>query len=245
MIVLAQLSDIHFGGPERNERATARAMAYLDSLPGLDAILVTGDLTDDGAPDDYARVRKALASRYPVFTLPGNHDERRAYREVLLGEPAADGPVNRAHRVGGVLVAMCDSTIPGEVDGYLDDETIDWLDGVLTEAGRHTPAVVAVHHPPVVLHSPFLDGIRQREPGRLAGLLERHPQVAGVLCGHAHTAAATTFAGRPLRVAPGIASTLRLPWEGADTLSVGDPPAVAFHVLDDDGGLVTHFRIVP
>ncbi|MET0492684.1 MAG: hypothetical protein ABW000_06080 [Actinoplanes sp.] len=38
---------------------------------------------------------------------------------------------------------------------------------------------------------------------RLAALIAAHPQVAAVLTGHAHTAAASTFAERPLLVAPG------------------------------------------
>ena len=75
--------------------------------------------------------------------------------------------------------------------------------------------------------------------------------MAALLCGHAHTGAATTFSGRPLLVAPGIKSTLLLPWEyeadSPDTDVCVDlrlPPALAFHVLDDSGRLTTHFRVL-
>jgi hypothetical protein len=44
---------------------------------------------------------------------------------------------------------------------------------------------------------------------------------------------------------PGVASTLRLPWEGAGDLDKSMPPAIAFHILDDDGHLTTHYRVVP
>jgi hypothetical protein len=43
-----------------------------------------------------------------------------------------------------------------------------------------------------------------------------------------------------------VVSTLRLPWE-ADTDFVLPPdlaPAPAFHVLDDEGRLTTHYRTV-
>jgi Icc protein len=246
MLVLAHVSDTHLdGGPHSAERA-ARVMAYLDGLPGpLDAVVVTGDIADAGRPAEYAAARAAFASSRPVLTCPGNHDERAAYREHLLGRPAGTDPVNEAHRVGGVLFAMCDSSIPGRPDGRLDDATLAWLDATLAAAGPTVPAFVCLHHPPAVLHSPFLDGIRQFGGTRLAAVLERHPQVVAVLCGHAHTAAATTFAGRPLLVAPGVASTLLFPWEGADELTYRHPPAVAFHVLDDDRRLTTHYRVVP
>jgi hypothetical protein len=92
-----------------------------------------------------------------------------------------------------------------------------------------------------------VDGIRQFGEDRLATVLARHPHVAAVLCGHAHTAAATTFAGLPLLVAPGVASTIRLAIEESDESGPVDrdaPPAVAVHVLGDDGRLVTHYRPV-
>jgi Icc-related predicted phosphoesterase len=64
-----------------------------------------------------------------------------------------------------------------------------------------------------------------------------------VLCGHAHTGAATTFAGRPLIVAPGVVSQSVLPVEGNHVVDYDLPPAIALHVVDDRG-LVTHFRSV-
>ncbi|MFG2089930.1 MULTISPECIES: hypothetical protein [unclassified Spirillospora] len=138
---------------------------------------------------------------------------------------------------------MCDSTVPGEDHGFLDDATIDWLDRALA-AEPGTPAFVCFHHPPVTLGIPYVDAIRQFGEGRLAEVVERHPHVVAVLCGHAHTAAATTFAGRPLLVAPGVVSTLNLPGQGGDIADYGAPPGLAFHVLDDEGRLMTHFRTV-
>lgn len=142
------------------------------------------------------------------------------------------------------MFALCDSSIPGRDEGLLDDETLAWLGDVLDGAGD-APVFVCFHHPPVRLHSPFVDEIRQQREDRLADLIAAHPRVAALLCGHAHTGAATTFAGKPLRVAPGIVSTLRLPWESGPVLDYDLPPAVAFHVLDDDERLTTHYRVVP
>ena len=57
-------------------------------------------------------------------------------------------------------------------------------------------------------------------------------------------AAVTTFAGRPLCIAPGVASTLNLPFEGSGVLNEGQPPGIAFHLIGDDNRIVTHFRAV-
>ena len=48
------------------------------------------------------------------------------------------------------------------------------------------------------------------------------------------------------RIAPGVVSTLRLPWEGDGPLvDLRQPPGVAFHVYDAAGQLTTHYRVVP
>jgi 3',5'-cyclic AMP phosphodiesterase CpdA len=245
--VIAHVSDIHIDGTEERAERTARVMAYLNGLGRApDAVLVTGDLADHGLPEEYREVRKLLASPHQVFTCPGNHDERRAYREVLLGaeREELDGPVNRLHRAGGALFALLDSSIPGQDDGLLDDDTIGWLDEALTSEPDNVPVFVCFHHPPVTLHMPLVDAIRQRGEQRLAEVVGRHPQTVALLCGHAHTPAVTTFAGRPLLVAPGVASTVTLPWEPGTGIDYEQPPAIAFHILDDERRLTTHYRVV-
>lgn len=248
-IVIAHVSDVHLDGGERNAQRAQRVFAYLNNLRRpITAVLVTGDITDHGTTEEYEQARAELVSRYPVLMCPGNHDDRVAYRRTLLGESGPDhkldAPINETHRIGDVTFAMCDSSIPGENSGYLSDDTLEWLDGVLRETPAGTRAFVCFHHPPVELHSPFVDRIRQHGERRLATMIERHRHVVALLCGHAHTAGVTTFAGRPLLVAPGVVSTLRLPWEREDVLDYSLPPVIAFHILGTDGRLTTHYRVV-
>ncbi|OEJ34684.1 metallophosphoesterase [Streptomyces subrutilus] len=251
MIVIAHLSDIHLDGGPRAADRTRAVMEYLEALPhDLDAVLVSGDIADHGAADEYEEAAELLRSRHPLVVCPGNHDERAVFRKVLLGEgdAASAAPVDQVVRGDGFVLAVCDSSVPGADRGFLEDATLVWLDGVLAATPRETPVLVAFHHPPVPLHTPYVDGIRQFGEERLAALVERHPHLTAFLCGHAHTAAATTFAGRPLLVAPGVVSALRLPWErqaGPDHhVHLDEPPAVAFHVLGEDGRLTTHYRVV-
>lgn len=247
MIVFAHFSDTHLnGGKERAQRVGA-VVAYLNRMAmPLDAVLVTGDIADHGLPAEYEQARAILSSlRHPVFSCPGNHDVRAAYRAVLLDESGgADtgAPVNRVHHTGSALFALCDSTIPGRDDGRLADETIGWLDRVFAQRPG-VPSFVCFHHPPVPLYG-RTDVNRQFGEERLAALLTSYPQVAAVLCGHAHTPAVTTFAGRPLLVAPGVFSTLALPWEHGDVADERAPVGIALHILDDQQRLTTHYRIV-
>ncbi|MDX3231179.1 metallophosphoesterase [Streptomyces sp. ME19-01-6] len=249
MVVIAHLSDIHIDDGQRSIDRTRTVMDYLDDLPyDLDAVLVTGDIADHALPAEYEQARKLLVSRHPMLVCPGNHDDRAAFRQHLLGQRGSAAPVNQVHRTAEAVIALCDSSMPGKHEGYLEDETLAWLEEVLAQTPETVPALVGFHHPPAVLHEPFIDGIRQFGEERLAALAARHPNLAAFLCGHAHTPAATTFAERPLLVAPGVASTVRLPWERRahpqDYVDLDQPPALAFHVLDDQGRLTTHYRCV-
>lgn len=139
---------------------------------------------------------------------------------------------------------ICDSGIPGRDEGALGGGTYDWIEATPDELDGSLPALLAFHHPPVALHHPPADSCRLGRPGRLAALLEGRPEIAGLITGHAHTPAASVFAGRPLMVGPGVPWTLRLPWEGEQIADRDAPVGLAFHVLDDDGRLTTHFRVV-
>ncbi|MEV7595858.1 metallophosphoesterase [Kitasatospora sp. NPDC089797] len=245
MVLLAQISDLHLDGTERARERAARVMGHLRSLPTpVDALLVTGDIADHGAPSEYRQAAQLLAAPFPVLTCPGNHDARGPMRAGLLGEAAADGPVNRLHRIGDTAVLMCDSSIPGEDDGLLDQDTIGWLADSLGGLPAGTPALLALHHPPVTLHHPLPDSYTLQNDRDLASLLAAHPDVVAVITGHAHTAAVSTFAGRPLLVGPAVTWTLRLPWEGDEPADRDQPPGIAFHVLDERHRLTTHFRVV-
>ncbi|WP_433295510.1 phosphodiesterase [Actinoplanes sp. CA-030573] len=244
MVLIAHVSDVHVDAGDRSADRTSRVFRYLAGLPSPpDAVIVTGDLADHGAEAEYERLRGLVSLPGPVLWCPGNHDAREPYRKALLQEEPHGRPINRAYEIAGTLILMCDSSIPGHNEGLLADETLEWIGATL--AGRpELPALVCFHHPPVTLGIPFVDGIRQFGADRLAAVVERHPQVVALLCGHAHTAAVTTFAGRPLLAAPGVVSTSVLPFEGEGPIDPALPPMIAFHLLDDDRRITTHYRVI-
>lgn len=250
MFVVAHISDLHFNGTRFNRSRIESTLSYInDRADGIDALLVTGDITDEGSDSEYREAIGVLESPLPMLITAGNHDVRERFTAAFDGAESAR-PVNRAELINGLLVLVCDSSRPGRNDGLLTDETLDWVAAQLTAAGPTTPVIVAFHHPPVTLGMPFMDSIRQTGEDRLATLVGQHPNIVGFVCGHAHTPAVTTFAGRPLSVAPGVASTLNLPFEGDDIINRGQPPGLAFHIIAEDEGaengwrLITHFRSV-
>ncbi|MGW5725726.1 metallophosphoesterase [Nocardia beijingensis] len=249
MILVAQVSDTHFDLGNRNAQRVRRVMAYIAGLRRRpDAILVTGDITDSGKPEQFAEAKAAFDSEIPIYAIPGNHDDRAGFRTALLGESASEAPINHAHRVGDLTVALLDSSVPGQPGGRLAEETYAWLGDVLDSAPAGKPILLALHHPPAHLFSPIVDVISLADPQRLADLVAGDDRIVGVVTGHAHSAVATTFGGRPLLVAPSTASVLSGEWEldlPDHVMDYAPDPAVALHVIGDDYRLTSHFRTVP
>lgn len=235
MTVIAHVSDIHIGGSEASVERARGVMRYLATLR-LDAVVVTGDIADHALVEEYEIAADLLRAEVPLIVCPGNHDAVPPFEKLI-------GPANQVLRLDEVTIALADSSVPGEPHGYLADETLAWLDGVLAERPG-VPAFVGMHHQPIDLGIPYVDRIKLAAPERLEAVVRRHPHVAGVFTGHAHTAVSSTFAGVPLVIAPGVISTCLTNVEtDGFPLDYDLPPAFALHFFDGER-LLTHFRPV-
>lgn len=241
--LLAQLSDPHVGATWTDADPAARLEAVVEAVRPHqpDAVLVTGDVADHGAAEEYAVARELLERiGAPLYVLPGNHDDRAALRAAF--DIPGDGPVQYAVELGPLLLVVVDTTVPGEDRGELDAVRLEWLDGALD--GR--PAVVAMHHPPIALGIEPWDaiGIPADERAALAAVLERHPRVEAVVGGHIHRTITAEIGGRVALSVPSTYVQARLDF-GAEAIQVDsdDPPAFALHALVD-GRLVSHVHQV-
>jgi 3',5'-cyclic AMP phosphodiesterase CpdA len=180
----------------------------------------------------------------PRLLGTGNHDVREAFATELLGHEPAER-LDLVLETDAARFVMLDSLVsapPGQrIDhGELAETSLAWLDEQLGSDNR--PAFVCLHHPPVEIGVSLMDPIMLREPERLAEVLRRHPHHVATLVGHAHTQAASTFAGRPLLIGGGVASTVPLDAEPLPLIWEAGPPTIAFHHLHDDGRLTSHWR---
>ncbi|WP_295013902.1 metallophosphoesterase [uncultured Microbacterium sp.] len=216
---LVHLSDPHLlaggaalGGRFDVDRTLAQTLAAIESAAARpDAIVVTGDLADLGEPDAYRRLRDAVepvAARMgaPVIWVAGNHDERPALREHLLGAAPSEEPVTGVWDLNGLRLIALDSTVPGWHHGDLDAAQLAWLAEELRDPAPHG-TLLALHHPPVPSHIPFFDILELRHQDELAAVL-RGSDVRGILAGHLHYSLHGTFAGIPVSVASATCYTM-------------------------------------
>ncbi|MGW7687088.1 metallophosphoesterase [Kribbella sp. NPDC054772] len=248
MYVIAHLSDPHLDGTEAARSRLRHITEYVRAMGrSVDVVLVTGDLTDHGLESEYAEIARELTFDVPVLVLPGNHDVSAALRAGLVGlvqSPGSGHPVHQVRDVGKARFVLLDTTVPGAGHGLLPADSLEWLDGVLRNA-VDGPLFVAMHHPPLDLHHPVMDQWKLEERDGLAATLTGKP-VTAILTGHVHNAIVTSFAGHPVLGAPGIRSTVPLPFEPpSPTGTVVDAtahPGLALHMVTPGEPLQTVYR---
>lgn len=211
-------------------QALSRVLA-LDPRP--DCVVITGDLVDQGRPEEYRALRE-LIERFPLplHLLAGNHDDREGLLAEFEDSPFMGGSAHAHYSVDypSFTVIALDSKVQGSPAGQLGGPQLAWLDTVLARRPQ-TPAIVCLHHPPIDVGIPFLDGMRLSDSEELAAVLIRHGNVARVLAGHVHRPVAAAFAGTTVAIAPSTHLQSRLALEGAVPNYVSEPSAFLLHLL--------------
>jgi len=104
-MLIAQLSDPHvrpqgvlYQGVVDSNAMFAAAIGHVNGLdPKPDLVLLSGDLVDKGEVDEYAMLRRLLAALdIPCLVIPGNHDDRDAFRRAFADHAylPPSGPFN-------------------------------------------------------------------------------------------------------------------------------------------------------
>jgi len=216
---LVQLTDLHVvaegdalpGGVDTAAVLDQALRAVEESALTPAALVLTGDLTEHGRPAQYQRLRAILepaAQRIgaPLVYAAGNHDDRAALREHLLGEPASAAPFDHVVRVGDLRIVVLDSTVPGHPHGELRPEQLDWLRAELAEPAA-AGTVLAVHHPPLPSAAPLAAAIPLLRREDLADAVAG-TDVRLILAGHTHVVSAGTLGAVPVWTGGPLATTL-------------------------------------
>ncbi|MCI2416861.1 metallophosphoesterase [Saccharopolyspora sp. K220] len=215
-LTLIQLSDTHLrpadglmhGVVDTTANLTTAVAMVENSGTDVAALLLTGDLADNGAAAAYRRLRGVVepAARRlgaEISYAMGNHDERGAFRAELLDEQPSTADCDSVCTVDGLRIVALDSSEPGRHEGHLSAAQLDWLAGVLdTPAPRGT--VLVSHHPPLPSPVPTVHLLRLRGADRLAEVL-KDTDVRLIVSGHAHHAGCGALAGIPVWVGPALA----------------------------------------
>ena len=174
-------SDLHIGLPHTIPENPFRFHQVEISIPtfeyvidqlrqlDLDFLLIPGDLTQDGEPENHEWLSRALAQLpFPAYVIPGNHDaltRDRSDRSIGIAEfPRYYEKFGYADteklyytctplpglRLIGLNSIFFEPNGEQQYSGRLDDEQLDWLQHTLATTVRESNAdervMVMVHH---------------------------------------------------------------------------------------------------
>lgn len=223
-------------------------VAHLNARnPQPDLILLSGDVVDEGRPEEYATARRLLSQlKAPVFAIPGNHDAWAPFRETFASQPGlpAAGPFNYViEDAGSVRIVALDVTVPGKHHGEITPAATEWLARTLSQDPARS-TLIMMHQPPFECAIPYLDPYFCRHGEWLAEVVARYANVDRILCGHVHRAMQRRFAGTIACTAPSTTTTIALQTQaGAKPASFHEPPGYLLHHWRD-GALITHHVLV-
>jgi Icc protein len=198
------------------------------------AVLATGDLSQDETRESYEHFRELVARLgLPVWCVPGNHDAPGHMDAVLSHAPFSIGGVKAS---GNWCVVLLDSYLAGDHGGRLASAELERLDAVLREhRGQHV--LIAVHHHPLPLRSRWLDDLGLYNGADLLAIVARSPQVRCVLAGHVHQASDIVRDGVRFLTTPSTCFQF-LPESDAFAIDTR-PPGFRWLDLMPDGSIVT------
>ncbi|MDG2029092.1 MAG: phosphodiesterase [Acidimicrobiales bacterium] len=251
-MLIAQITDTHVsapgvltcGGAVDSTARFAAAIQQLNSLtPRPACVLITGDLADQGQPEEYEVFAELLDHiEIPVHCAIGNHDDRRVIVNALqLPAPLPGGWVQYCVDDYPVRLILLDSTSNVHHMAEFCEERLNWLRDRLAEQPDR-PTVVAIHHPPFDTGIAFLDALGPGWAADLIALLGEHDNVELVVSGHVHRSIQTVVGGNLANICPSTAqqTTMDLAENpSADALFVLEPPAFQVHRVGE-GPVVTH-----
>ena len=178
VVKLAILSDVHVTPGNANEGKLREAVAEINATE-VDAVMLTGDLTNEGSDEQLRNIKGILDEiSHPFYIIPGNHENNWSQSACktfndLWGNDRFVFTVDKL-----VVVGMNCGPFMKMGDGHIKQEDLLWLDSTLTAMVKPGMQVLSVNHYPIL---DDLDNYRA-----YVDILKKYPVVTHQ-CGHYHT----------------------------------------------------------
>jgi len=136
--------------------------------PAIDFFLFTGDISQTGTAESYC--------------VPGNHDTPKLLQQVI---PDVPGSSINVIAMGEFSLVLLNSWVDDEHHGIVTQRCLQQLE-VHLKNSRSQFNIIAIHHPPVLINSKWLDALGLKNQSELLQVIQKHSQNTLLICGHVH-----------------------------------------------------------
>ena len=179
VVKLAVLSDIHVTPGNANEAKLREAVAEINASD-VDAVILAGDLTNEGSDEQLKNVKSILdgITAHPLYVIPGNHENNwsqsacKTFNDIW----GCDHFMFMLDNL--IIVGMNCGPFMKMGDGHIKQEDLLRLDSTLNAVVKPGMKVLSVNHYPI------LDDLDNYKA--YVDILKKYPVITH-LCGHYHT----------------------------------------------------------
>jgi len=190
-ITIIQLTDSHLFSDSNGRLLGLNTLDSLqwvvelvkDEQLDIDLILASGDIAQEPSIESYTNFKKQVSTLgAPVYWISGNHDERELLSAVVNN---SDKLCPCSVDTEDWRIIMLDSSVEGEVPGYLSPAQLRYLEQQLSTSGtRHV--LLCFHHHPVPMNSEWLDAQIIGNADELFAISDQFPNIKVMVWGHVH-----------------------------------------------------------
>lgn len=248
-MILAQISDTHImASDDPDDRrigrieALRRCVADINALdPQPSVVIHTGDMTQDGRPEEFIAARNVLSQlKMPFYPTPGNRDGSLPMIKAFENLSQNDAFMLYAADVESIRLVAMDTIAETGNKGDFTEDKLAALDALLGE-GRDRPTALFMHHPPFEIltsREPY-QYYRPEAATEFSDIVARHPQLIRLFCGHSHRDYRAKIGSMQASTMPSVAIDLRLETYPDDK---EDVPVYHLHSYSGGTGFKTEMR---
>jgi 3',5'-cyclic-AMP phosphodiesterase len=240
---LAQISDSHLFADSNGIHHQAnvyqnlkRVLLAIKKQSSIDAIVFTGDLTQDHSEASYqlfVTAFKICEITLPVYYLAGNHDEPKLLTRYLSSAPfSQDNVIETAH--WQVLLVESKSATPAGVFSHAQAE-------IAAAVIDPTKSQLLMMHHHGVDAGFFIDQHGLENKVDFHQFLNQHPSIQAIGCGHIHQALTLpiNLPERTLSLYTCPATSIQFDMHSTTVKSNGQPPGYRIYTMTEHQAIST------
>ena len=144
----ALLTDIHVTNKGTAFEDLQNSINQVNKTQGIDFVLVTGDITEEGDRASMKKVKTALGQlKVKYYIIPGNHETKWSESGVTDFGHIFGGERFKFEHKGFLFLGFNSGPLMRMADGHVVPQDITWLKDELKKAGKEKPVFLVTHYP--------------------------------------------------------------------------------------------------